>query len=84
MSVTDERGNYLISYNGNFEDTVYCEFELKGTENKIIITPVVYIDGNEKYLEDEEIVIEILITFFGNVLGRPIGGIFFIIWLCSK
>lgn len=62
LSVTDENGKDLISYNGangDDENTVYCDFELKGTEKKIIITPVVYIDGNEKYLEDEVIEIEI-------------------------
>ncbi|MGL5718113.1 MAG: hypothetical protein ACRCXT_18170 [Paraclostridium sp.] len=62
LSVTDDKGNDLISYNGAIgdkENTVYCDFELNGTESKIIITPVVYIDGNEKYLEDESIEIEI-------------------------
>lgn len=61
LSVTDEDGKNLIS-NGSIGDTVntvYCDFELKGTESKIIITPVVYIDENEKYLEDEVIEIEI-------------------------
>lgn len=62
LSVTDENGNDLTSYNGaigDTENTVYCDFELKGTESKIIITPVIYIDENEKYLEDEVIEIEI-------------------------
>lgn len=62
LSVTDEKGNDLISYKGAIgdkENTVYCDFELNGTESKIIITPVVYVDGNEKYLEDESIEVEL-------------------------
>lgn len=62
LSVTDENGKDLMNINGGISDTentVYCDFELKGTEKKIVITPVVYIDGNEKYLDNEVIEIEI-------------------------
>jgi hypothetical protein len=62
LLVTDENGKNLINYNGangDKEYTVYSDFELKGTERKILITPVVYIDGNGKHLKDEAIEIEI-------------------------
>lgn len=62
LSVTDENGKDLISFNGangDINNIVYSSFELKGTEKKIIITPVVYVDDNEKYLHDEAIEIEI-------------------------
>ncbi|GAA0703116.1 hypothetical protein GCM10008904_09950 [Paraclostridium ghonii] len=41
------------------QDMVYCDFELKGTEKKIIITPIFYSHGNEKYFKDEVIEIKI-------------------------
>lgn len=62
LSVTDENGKDLMNLDSGISDTentVYCDFELKGTEEKIVITPVVCIDGNEKHLDDEEIEIEI-------------------------
>lgn len=62
LSVTDENGNDLISPDSASSDddnTIYRDFELRGTEKKIVITPVIYIGGNEKYLEDESIEIEI-------------------------
>lgn len=62
LSVTDENGKDLMNLDSGISDTentVYCDFELKGTEEKIVITPVIYIDGNEKHLDDEVIEIEI-------------------------
>ena len=62
LSVTDEKGKDLMNLDSGISDTentVYCDFELKGTEEKIVITPVVCIDGNEKHLDDEVIEIEI-------------------------
>lgn len=62
LSATDEKGKDLTNYNGGISDTentVYGDFELKGTEDKMLITPVVYIDGSEKYLDDEVIEISI-------------------------
>jgi hypothetical protein len=62
LSVTDESGKDLsssISAISDKRDTAYCDFELKGTEKKIIITPFVYFDSGEKYLEDKKIEIEI-------------------------
>ena len=62
LSVTDENGKDLMNLDSGISDTentVYCDFELKGTEEKIVITPVVYIDGNEKHLDDEVIEIKI-------------------------
>nr|WP_284694004.1 DUF5643 domain-containing protein [Paeniclostridium ghonii] len=62
LSVTDESGKDLrssMSAIADEKDTVYCDFELKGTEKKIIITPTFSSDGNEKYFKDEAIEIEI-------------------------
>lgn len=62
LSVTDENGKDLMNLDSGISDTentLYCDFELKGTEEKIVITPVVCIDGNEKHLDDEVIEIEI-------------------------
>ena len=62
LSETDENGKDLMNLDSGISDTentVYCDFELKGTEEKIVITPVVYIDGNEKHLDGEVIEIKI-------------------------
>lgn len=62
LSVKDENGKTLNSSSSAIsddEDTVYCDFELNGTEKKIIITPIIYSDSKEKYLEDDKIEIEI-------------------------
>lgn len=63
LSVKDENGNNLINSMGSAihddQNTAYCDFELKGTEKKLIITPVLFMDGDEKYFEDKKIEIDI-------------------------
>ena len=41
------------------ENTVYSNFELNGTEEKIIITPIIYSNNKEKILESEKIEIDL-------------------------
>lgn len=63
LLVKDENGKGLYgSGTGNSNGTaIYEEYELKGTEKKITITPVVYSEVKGKYIElkDEKVEIEI-------------------------
>lgn len=62
LSVKDENGNTLSSDNNAMSDdenTVYSNFELNGTEEKIIITPIIYSNNREKILESEKIEIDL-------------------------
>lgn len=62
LSVKDENGNTLSSDNNGMSDnenTVYGNFELNGTEKKIIITPIIYSDNKEKIFENEKIEIDL-------------------------
>lgn len=64
LSVKDEKGNTLRSGNNalsDSENTVYYNFELNGTEEKIIITPIIYFNDKEKekVLDSEKIEIDI-------------------------
>ncbi len=61
FSVRNENGKTLFggslgSSNGN---VIYYEFELKGSEKKITIIPVIHSENNTKYFEDEKIEIDI-------------------------
>lgn len=67
LSIKDNNGKILNKasgvtsggISGISNNTVYENFEFNGTEKKIIITPIVYSDNKEKYLEDDKIEIEI-------------------------
>lgn len=62
LSAKDENGNTLSSHNNaiaDHENTVYGNYELNGTEEKIIITPIIYSNNKEKILESEKIEIDI-------------------------
>lgn len=62
LSAKDENGNTLSSENNathGDENTVYSNFELNGTEEKIIITPIIYSNNKEKILESEKIEIDL-------------------------
>ena len=62
LSVKDENGNTLSSDNNGMSDnenTVYSNFELNGTEEKIIITPIIYSKNKEKIFESEKIEIDL-------------------------
>ncbi|MGL5695316.1 MAG: DUF5643 domain-containing protein [Peptostreptococcaceae bacterium] len=63
LSVKDENGKYLDgSGTGNSSGSaIYEEYDLKGTEKKIIMTPWVYLDSQGKHVElkDEKIEIDI-------------------------
>ncbi|MEG1142189.1 MAG: DUF5643 domain-containing protein [Clostridia bacterium] len=62
LSAKDENGNTLSSNNNAIaddENTVYGNFELNGTEEKIIIIPIIHTNNKEMILESEKIEIDI-------------------------
>ncbi|MEG2985833.1 MAG: DUF5643 domain-containing protein, partial [Peptostreptococcaceae bacterium] len=61
LTVRDENGNGLDGSGRGSSDGngMYYDFELKGTEKKITIIPVINLMDNPKSLENEKIEIEI-------------------------
>ena len=61
FSIRDEKGKPLFggSLGSSDGNGIYYEFELKGSEKKIIIIPVIHSENNTKYFEDEKIEVDI-------------------------